>query len=138
MNREKAIEVLWRTDRLGVFDETHEAIEMAISALQTEPQEAISKALVCEILSDLFPMNSFEKVVIVEDLSEAYERITALPYIQPKVKTGKWEYGYSFPDGNYCKCSECKEIIKCIYPKHYCPNCGSKNEREDKECQRKS
>lgn len=43
MDREKAIEVLWRTDRLGVFDETHEAIEMAISALRTEPVDAISR-----------------------------------------------------------------------------------------------
>jgi hypothetical protein len=41
-------------------------------------------------------------------------------------KTGHWEYGYAFADGNYCKCSECKEIIKCIYPMHYCPNCGTK------------
>ena len=41
-------------------------------------------------------------------------------------KTGHWEYGYAFSDGNYCKCSECKEIIKCIYPMHYCPNCGAK------------
>ncbi len=47
---------------------------------------------------------------------------------QPEAKGGKWEYGYSFPDGEYCKCSECKEIIKCIYPMHYCPNCGTKME----------
>ncbi len=43
---------------------------------------------------------------------------------EPKI--GHWEYGYAFTDGNYCKCSECKEIIKCIYPMHYCPNCGAK------------
>ena len=46
-------------------------------------------------------------------------------------KTGHWEYGYTFADGNYCKCSECKEIIKCIYPMHYCPNCGAKMESEE-------
>lgn len=46
--------------------------------------------------------------------------------LEQEPKTGHWEYGYSFADGNYCKCSECKEIIKCIYPMHYCPNCGAK------------
>lgn len=45
-----------------------------------------------------------------------------------EAKVGKWEYGYSYPDGEYCKCSVCKEIIKCIYPMHYCPNCGAKME----------
>ncbi len=38
---------------------------------------------------------------------------------------GKWEKGYSFPDGEYVKCTVCGEIIKCIYPMHYCPNCGA-------------
>lgn len=46
--------------------------------------------------------------------------------LKQEPKTGHWEYGYAFPDGNYCKCSECKEIIKCIYPMHYCPNCGAR------------
>lgn len=50
--------------------------------------------------------------------------------LEQEPKTGHWEYGYSFADGNYCKCSECKEIIKCIYPMHYCPNCGAKMESE--------
>lgn len=50
----------------------------------------------------------------------------AIKMVEQEPKTGHWEYGYAFPDGNYCKCSECKEIIKCIYPMHYCPNCGAK------------
>lgn len=43
-------------------------------------------------------------------------------------KKGKWERGYSFPDGEYVKCTVCGEIIKCIYPMHYCPNCGAEME----------
>lgn len=43
----------------------------------------------------------------------------------PKCKQGEWEYGYTYPDGKYVKCSECQEIIKCIYPMKYCPNCGA-------------
>lgn len=45
-------------------------------------------------------------------------------------KKGKWERGYSFPDGEYVKCTVCGEIIKCIYPMHYCPNCGAEMESE--------
>ena len=58
-----------------------------LKEIETASKDAISKASVCEILSDLFPMDSFEKVVLVEDLSEAYERITALPPVYPKVKS---------------------------------------------------
>jgi hypothetical protein len=75
----------------------------------------------------------------IHAVSEAFERafvehedianklIGKLPAVTPQEpKTGHWKYGYAFADGNYCKCSECKEIIKCIYPMHYCPNCGAK------------
>lgn len=47
-----------------------------------------------------------------------------------KQKKGKWERGYSFSDGEYVKCTVCGEIIKCIYPMHYCPNCGAEMESE--------
>jgi NADH pyrophosphatase NudC (nudix superfamily) len=61
----------------------------------------------------------------------------AIKALEQEPKTGHWKYGYAFADGNYCKCSECKEIIKCTYPMHYCPNCGAKmvdsQESEDKE-----
>lgn len=61
-------------------------------------------------------------------------RDMAIEALEQEPKIGHWEYGYAFPDGNYCKCSECKEIIKCIYPMHYCPNCGARMiESEDKE-----
>jgi len=40
-------------------------------------------------------------------------------------KQGEWDRGYSFPDGQYVKCSCCNELIKCTYPMHYCPNCGA-------------
>ena len=57
-----------------------------------------------------------------KDMLEACDM--AIKALEQEPKTGHWEYGYVFADGNYCKCSECKEIIKCIYPMHYCPNCG--------------
>ena len=65
---------------------------------------------------------------VIEDIkSESMDEIRVLPLVasaRKKVK-GKWERGYSFPDGEYVKCTICGEIIKCIYPMHYCPNCGS-------------
>ena len=44
--------------------------------------------------------------------------------VRPVVR-GKWERGFSFPDGEYVKCTVCGEIIKCTYPMHFCPNCGA-------------
>ena len=48
-------------------------------------------------------------------------------------KQGEWEYGYTYPDGKYVKCSECQEIIKCIYPMKYCPNCGAEMRGNENE-----
>ena len=66
----------------------------------------------------------------VEASEEVANRFIALDMaikaLEQEPKTGHWEYGYAFADGNYCKCSECKEIIKCTYPMHYCPNCGAR------------
>jgi len=42
--------------------------------------------------------------------------------IRPK---GKWETGYTYPDGAYWKCSVCKELIKVRIPMHFCSNCGA-------------
>ena len=46
---------------------------------------------------------------------------------------GHWEYGFTFSDGKYCRCSACREIIKCIYPMRYCPACGAEMRGEANE-----
>lgn len=80
MTREKAIEVLWRTDRLGVFDETHEAIELAIQALEIETCEnAISRQTAIEAIWDGTNMDIYT--------SEVKEILEGLPPVQPKTKT---------------------------------------------------
>ena len=43
----------------------------------------ISKSSVCEILSDLYPMDG-EKVVPVKEINKAYEKIIQLQYEEPK------------------------------------------------------
>lgn len=64
--------------------------------------------------------DSYRQAKILEKIKENYALMKA-----DERKTGKWEHGYSFPDGNYCKCTACNEIIKCTYPMHFCPNCGA-------------
>ena len=85
-------------------------------------------------------LHKYGKYIFVTDekkYSSMVDEIANLKALKQEQKTGHWEYGYAFADGNYSKCSECKEIIKCTYPMHYCPNCGAKmvkpQESEDKE-----
>ena len=38
-----------------------------------------------------------------------------------------WIYGYTFPDGQYRKCSVCKELIKVVANDgNFCGHCGAK------------
>lgn len=48
---------------------------------ETTNDKAISKASVCEILADMYPTDG-EKVVSVESIDEAYDKIIKLPTIQ--------------------------------------------------------
>jgi len=84
--------------------------------------DAISRVKAIEEADKLTLETGYDNEKVIEMLNE-------LPSVTPQEpKIGHWEYGYVFADGNYCKCSECKEIIKCTYPMHYCPNCGVKME----------
>lgn len=46
------------------------------------------------------------------------------------IPKGKWETGYTYPDGAYWKCSCCGELIKVKIPMHYCSKCGAKMDKE--------
>ena len=83
-------------------------------------------------------IKELEKEGYYKELAQSYERTivkltSAIAERQTceKRKTGKWEHGYSFPDVNYVKCTVCGEIIKCTFPMHFCPNCGSDNRGEE-------
>ena len=42
-------------------------------------------------------------------------------------KHAHWIYGYTFPDGQYRKCSACKELIKVVpNDGNFCGHCGAK------------
>ena len=107
-----------------------DALELAIEALSAEPcEDCISRKAVLDGINKY--IEKAQSTGTIDDFISFEELVVKdLPSVQPKAKEGHWEYGYAFADGNYCKCSECKEIIKCIYPMHYCPNCGAKMESE--------
>ena len=50
----------------------------------THACDSISKAMVCEILADIYPTDG-EKVVDVKQIDKAYEAILQLPSAQPEI-----------------------------------------------------
>lgn len=102
-----------------------------IKILQAEPcEDAISREKLEKLKKWRFSYDT-NTTIPKSDLFVRLEDIRAVSHVTPTRKKGKWERGYSFPDGEYVKCTVCGEIIKCIYPMHYCPNCGA--EMESKE-----
>ena len=132
MNNNEAKRVILEVDscfcKHGAYKDCHsgckyrEALDAAVKALEQEPTAKNDLGVDCVSRAD-----ALDCVNWGYSFSDIYKKINELPSVTPQEpKIGHWEYGYAFADGNYCKCSECKEIIKCIYPMHYCPNCGAK------------
>lgn len=128
MTREEAIEQL--QDAKDGYKEylSNEALEMAIKALEQEPcEDCISREQAKGAIRDKF-----------KDLPSRVEINTILnelPSVTPQPKTGHWVYGYTYPDGQYRKCSACKELIKVVANDgNFCAHCGAKmDEREVQE-----
>ena len=117
--------------------ETIEALQAAIKALQTEPcEDAISRqAVMNTIYRECSGENlniDFAKVLLLQ------RKIKALQPVQPKPKTGHWEYVQY--DGNprigNWHCSKCGRIVFLLKSQKfgenplydYCPWCGTKME----------
>lgn len=132
MNREEAIKIIKECKEKGfkhtfyTLDEYHEALDMAIKALEQEPcEDAISRQAVL----DMMQMRMGGK--------ELYKAVYELPPVTPQPKTGHWEwvqYDYNPNIGN-CHCSECHCVVaegvykneKAGIPLYkYCPQCGAK------------
>lgn len=92
---------------------------------QNVSDDCVSRQAVLESINDWWGITSTSGEPTLCDY------IRELPPVTPTRKKGKWERGYSFPDGEYVKCTVCGEIIKCIYPMHYCPNCGADMKSEE-------
>ena len=136
MKREECIKVLqalWRYKDCGYSEnEIRESLDMAIKALEQEPcEDAISRQAVLNTLdsTDKF----LDETRTVESyktlLEECYKN---LPPVTPARPKGHWIYGYTFPDGQYRKCSVCKELVKVVAGDgNFCGHCGAKMESEE-------
>lgn len=114
MTREEALGYFKRRKKiLGLSDEVQEAEDMAIKALEQEPCKA------SEYDKDHIWYKGRQYISLRRFLEVKKEQ---------EPKTGHWDKGYTFPDGEYWMCTNCKELIKVKYPMNYCNNCGSKNE----------
>lgn len=87
-----------------------EAVDMAIKALKVDALErqtcddAVSRADVLETYADLYDVFEDSRA-ICKELHKVYDRINALPAVQPQRKTDEW-------------CTDCQEYDS---EKHCCP-----------------
>ena len=57
-----------------------------------------------------------------------------LKQLRNQTKAGHWIYGYTFPDGQYRKCSVCKELVKVVANDgNFCGHCGAKMDEIGRE-----
>lgn len=123
----------------SISEDGYEHFQQAIKALKQEPcEDAVSRKEVRKFVDYVQSIKDKHNLVgspinygTICDIVIIAHKLLDLPPVTPTRKVGKWEHGYSFPDGNYAKCTACGEIIKCTYPMHFCPNCGSDNRGEE-------
>ena len=127
MTREKAIEIIRRYE---CNSEHYEACEMAIKALEQEPcDDCISReAAICladELKDDLPDDDRLSDMVMShnEGVLEYQTKLSLLPSVQPKQRTGQWIERCD-GIGRWWECSQCGahggEGMK------YCIFCGTK------------
>ena len=121
MTREEAINLLSQMRKDGdgfLSDNTIEAYDMAIKALEQEPcEDAIGR-------SDMLDAIGHGTTYTSEELQKI---IKALPSVNPQSKTGHWlrtgevDVFYDLPS---YECSKCGQTS--LENGDYCPNCGAK------------
>ena len=116
------------------LNEDKEALKMAISALEQEPCDAISREAVIKLFNGQI---GSESALILH-------KIKKLPSVQPSRK-GHWIKGEEWCEtvngferwGNDYTCSECGLPLARYTLTDFCPNCGAEmvepQESEDKE-----
>lgn len=160
MSREEALQIL---DTIPTIGEQVDALEMAISALNSleevyakgyndgftqaeinfENDKALSQEP-CDLLiikSDIY-LHQEDRRKWMESIKREKENgvIILPPYFKPLLvpddieinieqKSGEW----LDINGIYAECSNCNEEIYITGDFKYCPNCGAKMERSDKE-----
>ena len=90
-----------------------------IDTLELQPEDAISKANVFEILGNLMSIPyDFDRQITGKDVSESMDKIRALPPVTSQPKTGHWvlvseEMPNEFAD--VICCTEAKEVFVATY-----------------------
>lgn len=91
MTREEAIDALYRTDILGAYSETHEAVNMAIKALKQEScEDCISRQQAIDKMQELEDEDIKAYGCSIPegfDGKRAIEALKALPSVQPKAES---------------------------------------------------
>ena len=136
MTREEAIEIIKREfamdeDVEKLYPEVVEARNMAISALEQEPCDAISREAVQKAIDKWYENNN--QLLLNNCVEDLIVDVMELPSVQPSRK-GHWikrnENIFNYKDEWYV-CSECNVIINdmptCIGKPMYefCPSCGA-------------
>lgn len=66
--------------------------------------------------------NRSMEIASAEDYIDNAKTIDSVPVVH-----AHWIYGYTFPDGQYRKCSACNELIKAVVNDgNFCGHCGAK------------
>ena len=102
MTKERAIEILTK-DVIGTVKQIHEAVYMAVEALEQKPcEDAISRQAAIDYINRAIPEWS-------EDKETAIDCLQNTPPVQPERKKGKWiwdENGMDWGLGAW-KCNRC-------------------------------
>lgn len=132
MRKEIAIHNLYALKQRTRALSNHEALDMAIKALEQQPcVDCISRKDVNVLIDELARAISDERCFMSRGRSTAniMQDILDLPSVTPKPKTGRWiDIQYFKADDTYYrpKCPFCG-----IEPKeysNYCPECGARME----------
>ena len=131
MTKEEAIRILSTRDSHGMITGyaggVKEAIDMGLQALEQQPcEDCISRQTVIDSIRYYFHDEYYQRTSI-QDCRDCLieDVIKSLPSATPIRPKGEWETGYTYPDGEYWKCSECGELIKVKFPMNFCNSCGA-------------
>ena len=130
MTREEAIRIIEsyipKDEPMNAKD--REAFFMAIKSVKQEPCGNAISLQVLEEMNEIMTDIKGDSVYAVR-MSDIYTYIRALPSVQPKAKTGKWNV-YLVNYNNAFMCDSCHRLVET--PSDYCPNCGADMRGEER------
>lgn len=114
-------------------DKWRDSVIVISNWLQQEPVDAVSRADAIKAVTTMCEEYTSTKSTYHPHIDFVVEELNKLPSVQPKLKTGRWEFVHPLQedDGGAYMCSECKVgYLENPGDWRYCPNCGAKMEVE--------